>query len=243
MRTKQNIIDAIRQTAKENGGVPIGRKRFEKETGITQWDCNKYWATFGDAQREAGFTPNTFLNPAHDETFLFESLITLIRELSRFPTRSDVILRRNKDSKFPNPSSIYRRFDNKKDIMATRLSEYAIQKGYGDIVELCKPVIKDSIDSENFDDYNDTQELGEVYLFKSGRYYKLGKTNDTVRRGNEIRIQLPERTDLIHSIRTDDPSGVEAYWHKRFESKRMNGEWFDLNSADIKAFKRWRKIV
>jgi hypothetical protein len=82
-----------------------------------------------------------------------------------------------------------------------------------------------------------------VYLFKSGRYYKIGKTNDTVRRGKEIRVQLPERTDLIHAIKTDDPSGVEAYWHKRFESKRKQGEWFDLRPSDIKAFKRWRKIV
>lgn len=61
--------------------------------------------------------------------------------------------------------------------------------------------------------------------------------------GNELKIQLPENLDLIHEIKTDDPSGIEAYWHRRFEAKRMNGEWFDLNSADIKAFKRWRKII
>ena len=72
---------------------------------------------------------------------------------------------------------------------------------------------------------------------------KIGKTNDTVRRGNELRIQLPEKTDLIHSIKTDDPSGIEAYWHKRFEEKRMQGEWFNLSSADVKAFKRWRRII
>ena len=96
---------------------------------------------------------------------------------------------------------------------------------------------------KNIDKINIPNEIGEVYLFKSGRYYKIGKTNDTVRRGNEIRIQLPEKTEMIHSIKTDDLSGVEAYWHRRFKSKRMNGEWFDLNSSDVKAFKRWQRIA
>lgn len=64
-----------------------------------------------------------------------------------------------------------------------------------------------------------------------------------MRRGNELKIQLPENLDLIHEIKTDDPSGIEAYWHRRFEAKRMQGEWFDLNSTDIKAFKRWRRII
>ena len=85
--------------------------------------------------------------------------------------------------------------------------------------------------------------LGEVYLFKSGRYYKIGKTNDTVRRGKELRIQLPEKCILIHSIKTDDPSGIETYWHGRFEEKRLNGEWFNLSPTDIKAFKNWRRII
>jgi hypothetical protein len=47
-------------------------------------------------------------------------------------------------------------------------------------------------------------------------------------------------TALIHSIKLDDASGIEAYRHKQFEGKRMKGEWLDLKPADVKAFTRWR---
>ena len=107
---------------------------------------------------------------------------------------------------------------------------------------MCNTFLKNSTDENGRDEDNDASESGEVYLFKSGRYYKIGKTIDTVRRGNELRIQLAEKIDLIHSIKTDDPSGIESYWHRRFDSKRMNGEWFDLNSSDVKAFKQWKRI-
>lgn len=238
--TKQYILEAIRRTTKDNGGIPLGRNRFQKETGINEYECQKFWSSFGKAQREAGFEPNT-LQVAHDIESLTESVVALMREIGGFPTNADLIGKRNRDSKFPNPNS-FKRLGNKRERIE-KISEYAKKKGYGDIVELCNKAAENLKVDENFDNSDGGQILGEVYLFKSGRYYKIGKTNDTVRRGNELRIQLPEKMDLIHSIKTDDPSGIEAYWHKRLESKRMNGEWFDLGSADIKAFKCWKKII
>ena len=240
MKNKQDILEAIRRTAKENGGIPLGKGRFQEETGINEYGCLKFWPSFGEAQREAGFEPNT-LQVAHSIELLKESVVALMREIGRFPTRGDLIGKRNRDSNFPSPGSIAR-LGNKKE-MLEKLSEYSTQKGYNDIRELCEKAagnLKENDDSINL---SEGQILGEVYLFKSGRYYKIGKTNDTVRRGNELRIQLPEKIDLVHSIKTDDPSGVETYWHRRFEAKRMNGEWFDLSAADIKAFKRWRRII
>lgn len=91
---------------------------------------------------------------------------------------------------------------------------------------------RESETPKDFLSSSDDDALGEVYLAKSGRYYKIGRTNDRVRRGLELKIQLPEKLDLIRAIVTD-PSGVEAYWHRRFEAKRMQGEWFDLTAAEV----------
>lgn len=237
--TKKDILNEIRRTAEENDGSPLGMARFGKETGIKKYEWKKYWARFGDAQKEAGFSPNK-LQGAYEDEFIFEKVIGVIRKLDKFPTYDELRIERTCDSEFPSRNAFFR-FGPKQEF-AKKILQYVTNKnGYEDIVALCEPVLKKSRRGESSDEGNIS--IGEVYLFKSGRYYKIGKTHDTVRRGSEIRIQLPERTDLIHTIKTDDPSGIETYWHRRFKAKRMQGEWFNLNSADVKAFKRWRRIL
>ncbi len=237
--TKQEIIKEIRRTAHENGGAPLGKGRFEKETGIKPYDWGKYWPKFGDVLVEAGFKPNT-LQGSYDAEFIIQKYVELIKELGHFPTTGELTVRSNSDSEFPSKNSMRKLGDVQ--TTATKILEFAKTKGYDDIVKICEKIIETRKITKKTDFSNANVNTGEVYLFNSGKYYKIGKSNNTVRRGKELRIQLPEKCTLIHSIITDDPSGVESYWHKRFESKRMQGEWFDLNSSEIKAFKRWRKI-
>lgn len=238
---KQDIIDAVRQTAKENGGKPLGVARFEKETGIKAYDWGKYWARFGDAQTEAGFIPNQ-MQGAHTEEFLIEKMIVLIRKLGKFPVYREIQVEKNSDASLPD-KKVFQRLGTKAQL-AEKIIKYCESKnGFDDVTGRCQLVLEDAIDGKVSDNSTVGRITGEVCIFKSGRYYKIGKTNDTVRRGSELRIQLPETCHLIHSIKTDDPSGIEAYWHRRFDAKRKQGEWFDLSPVDVKAFKRWKCIA
>ena len=79
---------------------------------------------------------------------------------------------------------------------------------------------------------------GHVYMIKYGDAYKIGRSDDLERRVKQVSVQIPEKGSLIHAIRTDDPSGIENYWHRRFKGRRVNGEWFKLTPDDVKAFMR-----
>ncbi|MBX9585614.1 MAG: GIY-YIG nuclease family protein [Gemmataceae bacterium] len=114
--------------------------------------------------------------------------------------------------------------------------EYAVVVGY------CDDYTPRKRADERPEALDEQQGYGFVYLVKSGRFYKIGMTNSVGRREYELSIQLPEPVATVHVIRTDDPPGIEAYWHNRFAAKRRNGEWFELDAADVAAFKR-RKFM
>lgn len=131
MQTKKDIIEAIRRTAKENGGKPLGVARFEKETGINPYDWGKHWARFGDAQKEAGFVPNQ-LQAAHDDTFLIEKIIGLARKLGKFPTYREIQVEKNNDAEFPDKGAFYRL--GAKEQFAAKVIEFCKnKKDYDDI--------------------------------------------------------------------------------------------------------------
>jgi hypothetical protein len=72
--------------------------------------------------------------------------------------------------------------------------------------------------------------------------YKLGMTEQVSRRHAQISGMFPGNLRVIHAIETDDPAGIERYWKRRFENKRVQGkdEIFRLTPDDVSAFK-WRK--
>ncbi len=239
---KEHILNEIKRTAEENGGHPLGIGQFLNVTGIKKNDWyGKYWTKWSDAQREAGYEPNTLQVP-YEENFLIEHLVLYTRELGSFPTKPELKIKGFNDSSFPNYTTFGNRLGTKKQ-MACKVVEYCNSNpGFEDVKEIAKEVCGSSKAEEELDFSEESIEFGFVYLMKSGKYYKIGRSNNSSRRNYELNIQMPEEVILIHEITTDDPVGIEAYWHKRFDDKRKKGEWFQLDVSDISAFKR-RKFM
>jgi Meiotically Up-regulated Gene 113 (MUG113) protein len=239
---KQYILDEIRRTAVANGGIPLGRLRFLRETGIRESDWSgRHWVKWGDAIRDAGFEPNS-LQSARDTEQLLQQLVSLVRELGRFPLNNELRMKAATDPHFPSHNTWSNRFGNKA-LLAKRLVEYCSTRAdLADVATFCTPIAQ-SVKAKSAHAEKDTQPvLGSVYLIRSGKYHKIGRSNAVGRREYELAIQLPERAQKVHEIRTDDPVGIEAYWHNRFAGKRKNGEWFELAAADVSAFRR-RKFM
>ncbi len=240
---KFHILKEIKRTAEDNNGEPLGIRTFFKETGIKESDWKgKYWTRWGDAIQEAGFTPNQ-LTQAYSDQHLMTKLIEFTRTLGRFPTIPDIRLKTRSDKSFPNDST-FRKYGSKFALISKVIEYCRSHEGYEDIVQICLPLLstngKENVDKDNLID--DEVQLGFVYLIKSGKHFKIGRSNAAGRREYELAIQLPDKAETIHKIQTDDPSGIEFYWHRRFADKRKNGEWFDLSASDVKAFRR-RKFM
>lgn len=230
---REHILNEIRRLTESNGGKPPGRRSFERETGIPEsaW-YGVYWPRWGEAVSEAGFVPN-MRNEKLNEQFVLTKLATACRHYGRIPTMMELRLYKKLDPDFPNEKTFLTYYGGKKNLIR-RLGEWAANnKEFANVAALTSShsIASDHVPAARFKE-------GIVYLMRSGAHYKIGRSDNIERRIKEIRIALPEATKLIHSIRTDDPSGIEAYWHRRFADRRANGEWFKLTHSDLAAFKR-----
>jgi len=236
---KEHILNEIKRTANPDSGIALGRARFLEETGIREVDWKgKYWINWSDAVKEAGFTINEF-NQAFDNESLLEKAANYIRELGHFPQRAELTLKRNNDPSFPSEKT-FRRYGTKPFFAKAIYNWCANKEDWNDVATICDELQSQA--TENEPNVVTPESNGFVYLMKSGKYYKIGRTNALDRRQFEIGLQLPHGITPIHSIATDDPSGIEAYWHKRFKDKKMNGEWFNLTPKDVAVFKK-RKFM
>lgn len=237
MRTEDEIKTALKRLARESGETP-GRGRFEKETGIKRHEWEKHWRNYTELCQAVGLPENRPTEKI-DKGVLCEALFELAAELGHIPTRYDMIQKRSGDPLFPSRQTITKRLGIEVE-RAEKVYEWALKndrdKG---VAELFAELIHSK--GNRSEDYT---AKGQVYLEKSGSRYKIGMTSNPIRRRRDLAPQAPDPFERIHTIVTDDPSGLENYWKKRWTKQgkiyRDTTEWFTLTNADVRSFKRMR---
>jgi hypothetical protein len=237
MVSKAHILREIKRTAEENGGIPLGMQRFESETGIKPSDWKgRYWIRWSDAIREAGYIPNQLSRP-DDITTVLDKYAGFANELGHFPIDAELLLKRRSDCTFPSRNA-FRRFRTKFELIEQLAHHCQNRTGYCDVIRLCEDYLYKNQQVPSNESENRKEEIGFVYLNKSGRLYYIGKSNSAGRRKYEHDMRLPGKVEQIHKIPTPNPLAAERYWQERFSAKHDHGSWYNLDKKDVAAFKK-----
>jgi len=90
---------------------------------------------------------------------------------------------------------------------------------------------------EVFDGYSEQEWLtcnqfnpnpGYIYFLQAGKFYKIGRTKDVLRRFPQISLKMPFVTRLWAVWWAPDISWLEGTLHSFYHRFRVNGEWFAL---------------
>lgn len=230
---KERILDEIKRLAAKNNGKAPGRRFFEKATGIPERDWyGKIWVRWSDAITESGLRPNK-KNERLSADVVLDRYAEVCRHYGKPPTAAELKLYARNHADFIGHNTFTNHFGNKENLIKA-LRDRSVERGEFDLIKILPEA--EFVPSES---NPDTQiHEGWVYLLRSGNHYKIGRSDELEKRIKQISVALPETAELIHAIRTDDPSGVETYWHRRFAEQRANGEWFKLTKENVRAFKR-----
>ena len=208
--SKDEILREVKRTAAGNGGKPLGRLAFLRQTGIREHDWRgRFWARWNDVLKEAGFGPNTLIEARPDDVLLGH-FADLALELGRLPVYSELRLRKRTDPSFPNDKT-FTRLGSKPELLAKLRAFCSTSSKYSTLM----PMIDAQVEEQDAGLGTETETVeGFVYLVKMGKHYKIGKTFSVPRRHRELSIELPEKLKPIHVIRTDDPvsrgTGISA---------------------------------
>lgn len=241
--TKDEILEAIRATTQRNGGKPLGRIRLLNETGIAEHHYSKF-GTLGQLQREAVSDANR-LNTAKSRADLIAQMIDLCCRYRRFPTSQQL---RQAHEEMPSRYSSHNTFNRLGKTNAAKAATVVAALSGNDCLtadeqtalDICLPIAEQA-EAAPEDPSAQLNGCGYVYLFRDGKAYKIGNSTDPDSRRDALQTGNPRRIELVHRILTDDPKGIEEYWHRRFSHCRIKttdrSEWFHLSRDEVATFR------
>jgi|SRR5688572_16922262 len=79
---------------------------------------------------------------------------------------------------------------------------------------------------------------GYLYVLESSNLYKIGYSFDPDTRLRRLQTGSATPLTVVHLIRTPHFRELEKKLHRRFAAKRIHGEWYALDNADIEYMAR-----
>jgi hypothetical protein len=243
---REEILAEIRKFVAGNAGEIPGERTFLAATRIkpSAWK-GRYWARWTDAVREAGYDPNAMTQKIPNEDIL-QYLAGFIAKLGYFPVRDEINIQAKVETGFPVWQTVKKRYGGMPQTAAALL-EFSRKTENTAVAKLCEARLEHEASKPRQVTNHQRKPVraGFVYLKYSPslRLYKIGKANNSDKRGAGISLLLPEDLVPKHEIRTDCPYILEKYWENRFRAKKKQGEWYDLNSEDIQSFKKRRDFM
>jgi hypothetical protein len=253
---KEKFLSEVRRITQENGGIPPGSRSFYAHTDMREstWRGKPWneWNNWNDVLEEAGYDRRT-KNEKLPNSEILEQLALLAKKLGRFPVTLDMRREKRTNPNFPNDKTLLTSFGSREETLNALKDYCSAGSRFAELLPTLEGTVlsatfkpKDGPNCNDSDD--DPLDIGYVYLIRSHDVYKIGCTRAPYRRAAEIANQSARGAELLHLISTDDPEGIEGYWHRRFAPQavqavnKATGEWFHLSAADIKTFKRRKSM-
>jgi hypothetical protein len=85
--------------------------------------------------------------------------------------------------------------------------------------------------------------LGFVYIIKSKLGHKIGRSKEIHHRNKIFNVKLPFQWEFAKVFCLEDYKLFEKFLHKIFLTKKINGEWFELNEDDLVSIERIYKEI
>jgi len=68
---------------------------------------------------------------------------------------------------------------------------------------------------------------------------KIGITKNLPKRLTELHTASPVKIVVVGTIREENSSRLEKYFHSKFSQARLSGEWFKLSSGMVEAIRQY----
>ncbi|HEX5279005.1 MAG TPA: GIY-YIG nuclease family protein [Micropepsaceae bacterium] len=227
-RMREFVLSEIRRLTAEDGGRVPGSETFNRITHLSHsyWK-GEIWLRWSDAVREAGLVPNV-KNSRLDDGRLHFDLAVAIRKFGYIPTTAELRNYR-KSARLPIQKTYINHFGGKRGMLRRLKFWVRDRPEWADVAALLADVSDEEPELPRW--------TGAVYLMRAGPLFKIGCSRKPEQRTRRVASGVPAEAVVIHMIQTDDPYGVERYWHRRFADKRVHGEWFRLSADEIAAFR------